>query len=435
MAPFVLFSCEKPNNEIGLEQVIGDQATLADTSLDILTYTISIDSTLVALPYETQELIGGYQGNRLLGAFVDPQFGRTSSGITAEMLLTTVDIDFGTNPIIDSVGLFLNYTGSFGDTSVPMSFEVYQLLDGIDPDTTIYSSYRATTDQLISLPNSIVPRPNTNVEIGGVLTTPTIQIPLDIAFFQQNFADVGDGNFLGFSSQDEFISYFKGIHVSTTTTSGAILYFDMNSTNSSIRMYYHNDDEDSLQVVLNFSQSGSRLPIHFSEFDQDFESYPTAFDLNNIDSLNGEEKVYLQSMGGVVTIMRIPGLNKLTDLGYLINKASFVMSKSPGNGSSTPPPTRLELRSISDVGGPGALVKDFRSDILEGDGNYRSEPLRQGRYEFNLTRHVFEVANGGTNSDMMLLPTVKSTAANRVVLNGGTISNGDLKLKVYYTKP
>ncbi len=435
MAPFVLLACEKPNNEIGLEQVIGEQATLADTSLDVLTYTISIDSTLVALPYETQKLIGGYQGSRLVGAYVDPNFGRASSALTAQMLLTTVNIDFGTNPVVDSAGLYLRYAGAYGDTTMPMSFEVHQIEEDLSRDTTFYSSYRTATDQLISLPNSIVPKPNTNVLIGGILTTPTLSVPLDPVFFQQNFADLGDGSFTGFSSQEEFIDYFKGIKLSTTTESGAILYFDLNSSNSVIRIFYHNDEEDSLQVSLNFSQTGDVIPMHFSEFSHDFNSYPTGFDLSNIDSVSGEEMVYLQSMGGVVTILEIPGLESLTNQGFLINQASIEMTKQAGVGSATPPPNRLELRTISDVGGPGSLIKDFQLNLAEGDGSFRSESLKQGKYRFMLTRYIFEVANGGQNNKLMLLPAVKSTAANRVVLSGGTVPNSDLKLKIYYTKP
>lgn len=435
MAPFVLLACEKPNNEIGLGQVIGNQATLADTSLDVLTYTTSVDSTLVALPYESQKLIGGYQGNRLVGSFVDPHFGRSAAALTAQMLLTTVNIDFGTNPVVDSAGLFLRYTDAFGDTANSMNFEVHQLQNVLSRDTTFYSSYRAQSGQLISLPNSIVPRPNSNISIGGILTTPTIAIPLDPSFFQQNFADVADGSFVGFSSQEEFIKYFKGIHVTTNTERGAILYFDLNSSNSVIRIYYHSDEEDSLQVSLNFSQAGDVLPMHFSEFSHDYDSYPTGFDLDNVDSVSGEEMVYLQSMGGVVTILDVPGLADLTNQGILINQANLEMIKQPGTGVGTQPPSRLELRTISNLGGPGSLIKDFQLNLAEGDGVYRSEPFKQGRYRFQLTRYVFEVANGGSSQKLMLLPAVKSTGANRVVLGGGTIPNSDLKMKIYYTKP
>jgi hypothetical protein len=436
MAPFVLLACEKSNNELGLEQVIGDQATLADTSLEVLTYTLSIDSTLVALPYESQELIGGYVGNRLVGSLVDPNFGRTASALTAEMLLTTVNIDFGSNPLVDSVGLYLRYDGVYGDTSSPMSFEVHQLSERLSRDTTFYSSYRAQTDQLISLPNNIVPRPNSNVTIGGVLTTPTLGIPLNPSFFQQNFADVGDGSFAAFSSQEDFLDYFKGIHVSTTTESGAILYFDLSSSNSVIRIYYHNDEADSLSVSLNFSQGGDVLPMHFSEFDHDFDSYPTGFDLSNVDSVSGEENVFVQSMGGVVTILEIPGLANLTNQGILINQATLEITKKPGAGATSPPPSRLELRTLSDEGGPGSLIKDFQFTFGdEGDGFFRSEPLKQGKYRFRLTRYIFEVANGGNGEKLMLLPAVKSTAANRVVLTGGKVPDSDLKMKIYFTKP
>ncbi|MDZ7845290.1 MAG: DUF4270 family protein [Owenweeksia sp.] len=90
-----------------------------------------------------------------------------------------------------------------------------------------YFNFKPQLGQTISLPNSRVPRPNSLAMTSGELTLPTLEVPLDPAFFQQNFADKGDGNFAPFSSQDNFIDYFKGIYVTTTNTDGAILYFDL----------------------------------------------------------------------------------------------------------------------------------------------------------------------------------------------------------------
>ncbi|MDZ7845291.1 MAG: DUF4270 family protein [Owenweeksia sp.] len=117
MAPFVLLACEKPNEELGIGQVTGGLAGLGDTTLEVLSYTQKLDSTLVALSYEDQKLVGGYFGNRMVGALVDGHFGRSESAVVAQMRLDGVNVDFGTNPVIDSVSLFMRYNGAYGDTS------------------------------------------------------------------------------------------------------------------------------------------------------------------------------------------------------------------------------------------------------------------------------------------------------------------------------
>ncbi|MDZ7845288.1 MAG: hypothetical protein U5L96_00035 [Owenweeksia sp.] len=111
------------------------------------------------------------------------------------------------------------------------------------------------------------------------------------------------------------------------------------------------------------------------------------------------------------------------------------IDKASGTGMALPPPTRLELRSYRD-NATGSAISDFNpQNVSEGDGRYRSEPLHQGSYRFVLTRHVFEVVNGEENIKLALLPNIKSTAAHRVILEGGQQPGSNLQLKIYFTKP
>ena len=434
MAPFVFIACEKSNEQLGLNQVIDESLDLADTTLDVISYTQKVDSILVALEYDDQLSLGGYSGNRLVGSHISPYFGLAQAGLVSEMVLNTVNLNFGTNPVVDSVKLYLRYSGSYGDTSKPMSFDVFQLQEALSHDSLYFSDFVPRIGQQINLPNNILPKPNTPSKIGAIPTLPTLEIPLDPSFFQQNFADRGNGSFEAFSSNDQFIDYFKGIHVKTSTSDGSILYFNLNHANSAIRIYYHNVEEDSLEVSLNFSQGGNAVPIHFSIFDQDYASYPTGFDFSDIDSLNGEDMSYVQAMGGVATVLEIPGLDDLVDGDLLINQAVLEIEKASGTGSALAPPARLELREFTGKA-PGSAIVDFRiANAADGNGVFRSEELHQGYYRFNLTRYLFDVANTDQKIKLVVVPVVKSTAANQVILQGGTLAGNKLKLKLYYTK-
>ncbi len=449
MAPFLFIGCEKPNDELGFNQVIGSVADLDVLSFDsIITYSQGIDSLLVATD-ETQASFGGYSGNRLVGSIVDGHFGRTEASFVSEVLLEDIDADFGTNPVIDSVFLFMRYTGSYGDTSIPMTLEVYELDKTIRPngvaldsdsnivDSAYYSNYKPVAGALIGSRQNFIPRPRTTVRIENSLTGPTLKVPMDTAFFQRKFADVGDGSFVSFSDNEEFKKYFKGLYVKTTNTDGAILYFNLNTLNSRVVMYFHNDeDADAQTVELNFSQSGSDLPVSFSIFNNDYSgAYPVDFDLKNMNTTKGEPLTYVQAMGGVTTVLEIPGLLDLGDSAILINRAVLEIRKETGTGLGLAPPSSLELREFTGSG-PGATIKDFGAGSLgSGDGVFRSEELREGYYSFNITRYVFDVVNSGQTKKLAVVPVSKSVAANRVILQGGYGTDSPVQLKIYYTKP
>lgn len=449
MAPFLFIACEKPNEGLGFNQVIGSYADLDVLAFDsIISYTQGIDSLLVATD-ETQSSFGGYTGSRLVGSITDGHFGRTEASFVSEMILEDIDPNFGTNPVVDSVYLFLRYNGSYGDTSVPMNLEVYNLAEVIRPngvvldvdsnvvDSAYYSNYQPVEGEVIGGIQNFIPRPGVNVRIENALTGPTLKIPMDLNYFQQNFADVGNGSFAPFTTNSEFRKYFKGIHVKTTNTDGAILYFNLNTSNSRIKIYFHSDEDSTAQSVeMNFSQASSIQPVSFSIFNNDYSgTYPVSFDLNNINTTTGEPVTYVQAMGGVATVLEIPGLEDLRDSSILINQAILEIRKEMGTGLALAPPPSLEIREFTGRG-PGASIRDFAAGNQgRGDGAFRSEEIKDGYYRFNITRYIFDVVNTGETKKLAVVPVSKSVAANRVILQGGYGAHAPVRLKIYYTKP
>jgi len=140
-------------------------------------------------------------------------------------------------------------------------------------------------------------------------------------------------------------------------------------------------------------------------------------------------------MGGVYTVFEIPHLDTLRNKGYMINQAVLEVYKAAGTGRSLPPHGRLEIR-VFDKDTLGGLIKDFRAaSTLTGGGSFVSEPFRRGKYTFDITRYIFEIANGQEPDMMAIAPYLKSTVANGVILSGGANGQQPMKLKIYLTKP
>lgn len=432
MASFVfLTSCEKPTDSLGFDQVIGSTIDADTLHIPVITYSTDIDSILVALAYKNQVALGGYASTRVVGQYNSNIFGFAKANILSEVLPRQVNFDFGDNPVVDSVTLHLRLLSAYGDTTTPMDFEVYELADNFDKDSVFYSSYNPAEKQLIGSLSGYVPRPNKAMSFEDLTDAPHISIPLDASYFQSQFADVGDGNFEAFSSFDKFLEYFKGIKV-TTTGGNAMLYTLMSSSYSDLRIYFHNDEDTSL-VELNFDRDRSVVPINFSTFSQDYST--ALFDLSAQDTINGEDRSYVQAMGGVATAIKIDPsrIDSLQKEGLIINNAMLKLSTAVGTGDPAAPAERLEIREL-DGKNIGNRALDFQGTSTN-NGNLSLGQLRQNSYTFNLTRHLFEVLNTGENYTLAVVPVNRSTAASRTVLQGGNSAAERAKLIVYYTKP
>jgi len=437
MAPFLFIACEKSQGSgLGSDQpFVGDPAGVDSLKLPVITYSRNVDSVLVALTYNEQVILaGGYRGNRLAGRYIDSYFGEAEASIVSQLVLSQVNADFGDNPVVDSVNLILRHTGFYGDTTEAMSFEVYELAEGLSDDSNFYSSYKPQLGNMLGELDGFLPRPNSVINYGGEELAPALKIPLDINYFQQNFADVGNGSFPDFSTNADFIEYFKGIVIKATDNSdGSILYFSLENAVSRIAIHFRNDTDTS-SLNLTFSQSLSRAPIGFSIFNQDYSS--SAFDLQNQNSQTGELTTYIQSMGGVTTVINIPDLDTIVGKGWVINRAFLELYTQRGTGSGLSPNSRVEPREMDESGmSIGSRIRDFVSGSGLGNGTIRLGQLRNNKYIFDISRYVFSVVNGDERKDLMIIPTSFSTTANRTILRGGSDPVEPAELIIYYTKP
>lgn len=431
MAPLIFIGCEKSTEDLGFQQIIGGVVEADSVHIDLISWTAPIDSVLVALDYESQLDFGGYNPVRLLGRTQSSIFGEENASLLTQLIPDELNLDFGDNPVVDSVNLYLRMTNAYGDTNQPMDLVVNTVEDAFSQDTIFYSSYNPRLGPEIGRLEGFLPHASTNTTIEGLLAPPVIRIPLDINFFQNNFANVANGSADAFGGFTEFVDYFRGIRVSAEN-GAAMLSLNLASNYGGIRVYYHNDTDTSF-AEFNYDQDKSLKPINFSTFDQVYQG--SALENLSLDSLNGEAETYVQSMGGVCTALRFDPakIQALLDQGLVINRAEVEIYTMPFGPEPVPPSTAMELRKLNGRA-LGDAIKDFQ--VSGGGGGTLSRGvLRDNKYVIDIRRHLFEVLNTGENPTLALIPRTRTTAANRTILRGGEGLMDKATVIVYYTKP
>lgn len=272
MASFLFIGCEKPNDELGFNQVIDGVPGAGVVVYDsIIAYTQDLDSILVGLSQEGQEALGGYSGNKLVGSMTNGHFGRSEASMVAEMALTETNLEFGDNPFIDEAFLYLQYSGLYGDSLKPMSFEVYELAEkllpngvfldneGVVVDSAFYSDFEPVLGDKIGELTNVQPRPSSAVSVNGEELAAGLKIPLDTNFIKSRFFEAPSEVY---NSNQSFKNHFKGIYVKTTTVDGSVLYLTLSGDASGLYVYFHEsgDTAYSKEVGFNFLQSNDPQP-------------------------------------------------------------------------------------------------------------------------------------------------------------------------------
>ena len=125
-----LFSCKKD----GELKPDFDDGGLAINFVD----TFSITTKLI----EEDSIRTDLSIYNLLGLYNDPIFGPMSSSIYSQVVLSGVNVDFGSDTaVLDSVVLTLDYEALYGDTASPMSINVYVLDESLNASNQYYSDY------------------------------------------------------------------------------------------------------------------------------------------------------------------------------------------------------------------------------------------------------------------------------------------------------
>ena len=412
------------------------------------TDTITVKSYTVS----QKHIISSNQSYTPFGSIVDPVFGKTKADFLTEFG-PDYSIDFGTNPVLDSIFMVLHYSYYTGDSTMIPDASIYELTSNLT-DSIYYSDFD---------PSGIIG--NTKINISNAYqindSTPIIYIRLDPEFGNRllHMSDLDTANLA--YNRDLFKSYFKGLYVKTDQVSsgGAILNLNLaydpltinpnisTTSLSYILLYYHNDSTTagiSLQYRFSiYDVTDKRVNL----FTHDYSGFPIENAIN--DTTRQDTVNYVQSLSGTTVMLKFPDLQKLKeDLGPVtIMKAELTIPLAANDTSALyPAANRVSLIAYDNDGNKVYLPDDpvyLGSNAISYFGGLLDSEKKQ--YSLNIGNYIQDYWQGkiknyrlslftsSFNSVNLIPITDNALFANRSVLNSGFNPTRPIQLKITYT--
>ena len=402
----ILTGCKKPTTEIGLEYAEEDLLGLHQTDTLALKFETVREDSL-----ETSHL-----STAVLGNMEHPFFGMHQAGFAAQLRLNTPDIDFGSNPVADSIYLSLNYTGDrYGELS-PQNIQVYPLVDSLSFDSAYYSNQPfATTEVNLADPSyqPVVLNPSETLYIGTDTVAPEVRIYLDEAF-GQTLLELDTAIY---DSNQDWSEYFPGLLVMPDPNgpgNGAV-GIDVTTGLSRLRLHYHNDTDSAAVFDFLINALSPRNNLFDHQWYPPFQALDEAY----ITALDGSQQSGVFSGAGLKTRIQFPDLASWEmerDEDRAVHKAELWLPVDPAfNDPRYPIPSQLFILSKNEAG-EAVSTPDQTSIGLAINGNYDAT---EKAYRFNISQTFQRMLNGTYESDRLFVVSSRAgISLQGVILNG-----------------
>ncbi len=426
---FFNLSCSKYPSKVGAELMPNNALSMHLKQDTFRVYSDPIDTT------RADELVTSF-----LGSLKDPVFGETSASFYTKILPATVGHRFGVNPKTDSVVLQLFYSDVYGDTNATLRVHVYEMKDDIYYDSVYYSNKNVAVYPTDYANETFHPNKNNYYLFPSGINDTTMDTVRGVLRINLSHLSTALGDKLLnadtaiLDSNQLFMDYFRGLYlkVDKVNSGGALASFVTNTPKTSVILYYHNDEKDSLQYSYVLSSAMARI----NHYEHDFSNADPDFikQVVNGDTALGQEKFYVQGLAGVKTVIKFPHVRDLNKLGKVgINEAKLIL---PG-AESTPyldPPPQLALIKIDSDSSYSKLPDENEGPDYFG-GIYNSNT---NSYSFRITRYIESLIKDSTAVDRGLVLFVKSGSVNpkRFIFNGPEFKGDSARraqLNILYT--
>lgn len=405
-----LSSCEE-SSFIGLEvQPQSDRFRIMSYQDDMISTSVETADSVVSVG----------QSRSLLGVHDDPLFGRLSASFVTQVGIAGT-IDFGDEPVADSMILYLVYTGVHGGETGPQEITVYEITEMIDFETNYYSN----VDPANFAPEAdVLARHTFSPQEGDTL----IRIPVTSTRFHDKLVNAPDS---ATQSLGQFISYFKGLYVKAEQLegNGSVYSINLNNTNSKLSLFYRNAEPDtSFRYDYIINEGANRVNL----FSHDYSE--AAFTREPGQTGDEDTVYYLQGAAGAMGRLDFDHLHTWRDsMPVSINSAKIYLpvEETTTSDGKYPVPARISLLQ-KDINGNLLGVIDLGLGESYFGGAYNAE---QGYYSANITNWVQSVVRGD-NADNSLYVAVRQSAItpNRAVLRSGDHPSGGPRLEIMYTR-
>ena len=461
LATFLFITSCNKNPGVGLSTQPGSDlitANFIDTST-VLSYVIPGDT----LNTSSTALM-------MIGSYVDPVMGKTTASVFTEFNLAgdAPGLDFtggiGTNSPsdlkLDSAVLTLEYVATSSDgrryygSLDPQTIRVYPILQPnvLTPDSPYYSAHHLPFDSLHPIGSkTFIPMPDSNITLvgnyypsPGLVCPPHVRIRIDTAFASK----ILHAGLANLSTSTIFHYFMPGFCIAPYNPhqpvgKGAVMYFDPHGAFTKLTFYYRREVlTPAYGDTLTYSFEINSNTGYYNYFLHNYKNTPVAsrINSNSVANLitnkvpNNADYVYVQSAGGVRTLINLPFLKNYTKKGPIaVNQAQLVVDAVPGtistNYNATP---QLYLVAVDSSYNTYNYPVDLSDAYSNYGGSYNGAT---NQYVFNITRFVQAVLTGNTKYYGFYLETAGNTVnAQRSVLYGATKVNNKLRFRLSYTK-
>lgn len=306
------------NNMVPPSQQMG---STIDSTVAVFTYITTLDSL-------DTNISGYYQP--FMGSYIDPVVGRTDVSIFTNYSPYGFKHShyFGENPVIDSMRYAITFSNAMGDTTQPITIDVYEVKEGIvfKQDSAYFSNFDMS-------PYIDEASPLFSFEQKGNGTVYG-KLPLE---FAERLLDNTQNQTNIYYNDTVFHKKFPGLYFKVrepvTTGEGQMLQLDFSQ--SSMYLFYHNtgpDEPDTTFQQMLFFGDYTYDYISFSMIKHDYALADVAtgginpsliIEKNKINETTPKtEYLYIQGLAGLMGLIQVDkaGLEalqqKAIDLGY-----------------------------------------------------------------------------------------------------------------------
>lgn len=429
-AVLLLAACRKPDEDLGLGLLpINELGVVVDTA------------TLHAFTFDAPAIRTSGLTRNLLGSYLDPQFGLVECGIVAQLRLSSNNVGAGLDNsglVADSLVLALAFDGinyAYGNLN-PQVFKVYELDEALSADST-YNSDRVPLhlpDDLVAVRGGrIAPRPLSAAVVGNDSLPPQLRIRLDRALAERFLSAFGTPDL---ADNTAFLNFFKGLYIAVDNgpqfpLQHGILYFNLVNPDSKAVLHYRDLNATEPDLPRTYELPITQSSVRFTTVRHDHALavdgvLPAAL----ADTVAPAVVTHVQTLGGLRTAVRFPGIESYGGRGLLVAKAELEV---PVPGTFNPyliPPAQLFAFRKDDAGND-AFLPDQSGGLGAIDGNYS---VSARAYRFNITRYVQQVIAGTLpNNGLELVAASNGITANRAILSGPAHPERPMRLRITFT--
>nr|WP_288833164.1 DUF4270 family protein [uncultured Flavobacterium sp.] len=426
----VLFVCCDSDVDAG-EFVVGSD-NLSVTNKVILIDTATVEVSTINF----DSLVTSNQSRILLGNYDDPIFGKVKSDSYFQLtasgynLQTTSSDTEGANYVFDSIRMVLipdKYY--YGDTTKVQSISVHRLLQKVNPnsdDDSFYNNSNLTYDGLSLGTASFLPKP---------LRQDSIFVKLDNTFGDALFQKLKKREI---TTQEEFVEYFKGLVIqSTTATSACVMGYGVTSK---LQLYYSKKVSDSETSILkeftigDYSKQYNRISLDRTGTILSSLPGTTA----RLSSDLTENKSFIQSGTGLACRVDFPNIKELkyiAEKGAIVDAQLIIRPVNNTYSKTYPLADSLNVYVADQLNRIGGTLNSAAGTPIYAVLNKTEDEFDENiGYSIPLGTFMQSEMMKQSDSKSALILTIPniSKAVNRLVLGNQKNTGNKVQLKIYY---